>query len=123
MKFSAAILILLLGTNCTGISIQSTFSGYSSNPAKQYSNSSLVGMGGFAFHQNSTKGGIGQNANATKKGRACSQSYLYLVASGNSSIEAAKRNVGIQKVNAVEYENFAILGFVYHQFCTVVMGE
>lgn len=57
-----------------------------------------------------------------KIGRACSTRVLALVASGDSSIDAAKRNGYITKISSADTEYFNILG-VYGKACTVVRGE
>lgn len=59
---------------------------------------------------------------ATKTGRACANSVLGIVASGDASIEAAKRAGGITSVISVDFESKNIL-FVYASFCTVVHGN
>lgn len=57
-----------------------------------------------------------------KIGRACSTRVLALVASGDASIESAKRNGYVTKISSADTEYFNILG-VYGKACTVVRGE
>lgn len=58
----------------------------------------------------------------TKTGRACATSVLALVAVGDNSIEAAKRDGMINKVAIINYEVQNVLG-VYGTYCTVVKGD
>ncbi len=57
-----------------------------------------------------------------KIGRACSTRVLAIVASGDASIESAKRNGYITKISSADTEYFNILG-LYGKACTVVRGE
>ncbi|GIW45426.1 MAG: hypothetical protein KatS3mg077_2708 [Candidatus Binatia bacterium] len=59
---------------------------------------------------------------ATKQGRACAQSILGLVASGDASIEAAAKAGGIKQIVSVDHESHHILGIV-GSFCTIVRGN
>jgi hypothetical protein len=59
---------------------------------------------------------------ATKRGESCAHSVLGLVAFGDASIAAAKRNSGIRVVSSVDGDNLSILG-VYAKYCTIVTGE
>jgi len=51
-----------------------------------------------------------------------SKSYVGLVATGDSSIEAALRNSGIKTIHYVDWDAFNILG-VYGEYKCVVFGE
>lgn len=64
---------------------------------------------------------VTDNAKANKLGRACATNILSIYASGDASIEAAKKEGGITKVAYVDYEmeNYVVYGKV----CTVVRGE
>jgi hypothetical protein len=66
-------------------------------------------------------GEIGTAA-STKIGEACVSSILGVVATGDSSIEAAKKAGGITQVSHVDHEQFAVLG-VYATSCTIVHGS
>lgn len=57
-----------------------------------------------------------------KKGMACQTSILGAVATGDASIEAAKKAGGITKVTSVDATSNSILGF-YAKYCTVVRGN
>lgn len=58
----------------------------------------------------------------TKTGEACVSSILGLVATGDGSIEAAKKAGGITQVSHIDHEQFAVLG-VYATSCTIVHGS
>jgi hypothetical protein len=45
-----------------------------------------------------------------------------LVATGDASIEAAKRAGGIQEVASVDHQSTSILG-IMGEFCTIVRGK
>ncbi len=61
-------------------------------------------------------------AGASKTGKACTQNILGFFASGDNSIEAAKKNGGISTVASVDYDIFRVLGF-YGTACTIVKGN
>lgn len=62
------------------------------------------------------------NATGMKTGQACSTSILALIATGDSSIAAAKANGGISQVSSVDWNVSNILG-IYGEYCTVVHGS
>ena len=62
------------------------------------------------------------NAAATKEGKACAQTILGLVATGDASISAAKAAGGITEVAHVDHTAHSILGVVA-DFCTIVKGK
>jgi len=69
------------------------------------------------------KMGVQDNGGPTgKEGRACMTSVLALVATGDASIDAAKRDGGITNVSTVNYEVSNVLG-IYGKYCTVVQGS
>lgn len=59
---------------------------------------------------------------STRTGEACAQSVLGLVAVGDASIHAAKRNGQITNVATVDHKTTNVAYF-FGQFCTVVRGE
>jgi hypothetical protein len=65
---------------------------------------------------------VSSGQNSEKIGRACNYNILGLVAVGDGSVYAAKKNVDIKNVASVDvyYEN--ILG-VYGRACTIVHGN
>jgi hypothetical protein len=58
----------------------------------------------------------------TAQGESCATSILGLIATGDASIETAKKNGGIAQVTAIDHKSNSILGF-YAKFCTVVYGK
>lgn len=58
-----------------------------------------------------------------KKGVACSQDILKLVAWGDATQAAAAKQGGITEVVGLDFDNTAILGFIWTQSCTVVYGH
>ena len=57
-----------------------------------------------------------------KEGRACAQSILMLVATGDASIKAAAANGGITKIASVDHYSRSVLGII-GDFCTIVRGS
>ena len=53
-------------------------------------------------------------------GKSCARVFLAVIAWGDASIAAAKRNGGITDVTTVDHESFNLIGF--GSFCTVVHG-
>lgn len=62
------------------------------------------------------------HSEAPKVGKACAQSILGLVATGDASIEAAKKAGGITDVAYVDHTASNILGIV-GEWCTIVRGK
>jgi hypothetical protein len=62
------------------------------------------------------------NAAVTKEGKACAQTILGLVATGDASISAAKAAGGITEVAHVDHSAKSILGII-GDFCTIVKGK
>lgn len=56
-----------------------------------------------------------------KVGEACANTFLALFATGDASIETAKRNGGITEVTTVDHRSRNIIGF--GSFCTIVTGS
>jgi hypothetical protein len=56
------------------------------------------------------------------KGEACASSILGIVATGDASINTAKKNGGIVQVVAIDHTSNNILGF-YAKYCTIVYGK
>lgn len=57
-----------------------------------------------------------------KVGEACASSILGVVATGDSSIEAARRAGGITSIASIDEKNTGILG-IYATHCTIVRGK
>lgn len=62
------------------------------------------------------------NQAGNRVGEACATSILGLVATGDASIEAARRNGGITMITSADDSIMSILG-VYAKYCTVVRGR
>ncbi len=62
------------------------------------------------------------NQAGNRVGEACGTSILGWVATGDSSIEAARRAGGITMVSSVDNYASSILG-VYAKYCTIVRGR
>ncbi len=58
----------------------------------------------------------------SKEGRACAQSILGLVATGDASIKAAAQDGGISNIGSVDHYTRNILG-ILGEFCTIVRGS
>ena len=65
---------------------------------------------------------VENGAAVTKTGKACAQSYLTMVATGDASVQAAKANGGITQVAEVDHSAKNILG-IFGEFCTIVKGS
>ena len=65
--------------------------------------------------------GPGDGMDASRKGEACASVFLALFASGDASIETAKRQGGIREVTTVDHHSTNVLGF--GKFCTIVYGK
>ncbi|MCB1179501.1 MAG: TRL-like family protein [Leptospiraceae bacterium] len=117
-------LIFLSGfVGCTGLNVLYPIFP-NTNPAKEYAHPTTMLRGGAFYHVNSVVGAIGNKVDGSLvTGTSCSMAILFIYAGGDSSIEAAKKDKNIQKVARVEYEEKAILGSVYHTFCTKVTGS
>jgi hypothetical protein len=59
---------------------------------------------------------------ATKEGKACAQSILGWVATGDASVTAAKAAGGITNVSTIDHTAKNILGII-GEWCTVVKGS
>ncbi len=72
----------------------------------------------------SVKGGIlaTEAYGGSARGEACATSILGAIATGDASIDAAKKNGGIAQVVAVDHSSESILGF-YAKYCTIVYGK
>ena len=57
-----------------------------------------------------------------KEGRACVQSILGLIATGDASIKEAARDGGITQIGSVDHYTRNILG-ILGEFCTIVRGS
>lgn len=69
-----------------------------------------------------TWGGDAEAGGGFKQGKSCAQAFLGMVATGDASVEAAKRAGGIKEVASVDHYSHSILGIV-GEFCTIVTGQ
>lgn len=71
----------------------------------------------------SVKGGITTTGNTgSKTGRACAQSILGLVNTGDASIETARKAGGITQIATVDYETTGAFP-LYGKNCLIVTGS
>ena len=78
---------------------------------------------GFILIDNTLPMQVGDNSvKSSKVGTAMSQSYLGIIAVGDSSIQTACKNGGITKISHVDWKVHNILGFV-GEYTTTVYGE
>ncbi|MCB1174483.1 MAG: TRL-like family protein [Leptospiraceae bacterium] len=118
------ILLFISQSQCTGVSPLHSYinNPHRTNPAREYGHAAILSKGGLFYHRGLIAGQTG-NAKRVKSGQACSHAILWLAAFGNSGLNQARKNGQLTKIALVEYEVFAIGGFVYHRFCTRVHGE
>ncbi|MBK6605881.1 MAG: TRL-like family protein [Leptospiraceae bacterium] len=123
-SLSVLIGAVVLLSSCTGVNLRSWPIPMSPNthPIESYSEGGVLLKGGVFYHFGSSVSYSGQ-AKLEKSGRACSHSFLYLVAFGSSRIYDAKVDGAINHIGMIEEEVLAILGGFYHRHCTVVVGE
>lgn len=76
------------------------------------------------FLYNDTKAGLTASSNQTgnRIGEACVTSILGLVATGDASIETARRNGGVTMISSVDESVNSIMG-VYTKYCSIVRGR
>lgn len=65
---------------------------------------------------------VSDNKTGNRVGEACAQSILGLVATGDASVETARRNGGITLISSVDADTENYLG-LYSKYCTVVRGR
>lgn len=59
----------------------------------------------------------------SKSGTACATGYMGLFSTGDMSLETAKKNAGITRVDTLDYQTTTILLGLYAVNCTVVTGN
>jgi hypothetical protein len=77
---------------------------------------------GYAAITDFKEGVMATSANGNKTGTACATNILGFYASGDASIESAKKAGGINAVASVDRHFNNILGF-YGKMCTIVKGN
>ena len=65
---------------------------------------------------------VGTGSVINKSGEACATNILGIMATGDASIDAAKKAGGITTVSSVDHSSTMVL-MVYGQYCTVVKGN
>ncbi len=65
---------------------------------------------------------VGAYLETTKRGEACLTNILGLIATGDASIDAAKKAGNITRIASIEASQARVLGY-YARFCTVVIGD
>jgi hypothetical protein len=131
MKFKKAIvsfffLAIINLVNCTGVNIiNSVIFTPSTHPIDGHDSlGKFLYNGGFLYYKGNFPGQRSKDLVIDiKKGEACVSSYLYLYATGDSSIQSAKKNANIKNIYQVQYSVLAYGSFLYHKQCTIVYGE
>jgi hypothetical protein len=71
-----------------------------------------------------THAGLGATSNqaGNRVGEACASTVLGLIAGGDASIEAARRNGGITMISSVDEHSKSVFG-IWAEYCTIVRGR
>ena len=77
---------------------------------------------GVAFTNGSNGVTANNNVSPSKSGKACMNSIFGLVAWGDASVAAAKRDAQIKDIATMDYTAFNVLG-IWGEYCTVVKGQ
>ena len=76
-----------------------------------------------ALFTNGTAGvAANNNVSPAKEGKACMNSIFGLVAWGDASVGAAKRDAQIKDIATMDYTSYNVLG-IWGEYCTVVKGQ
>jgi hypothetical protein len=65
---------------------------------------------------------VSSNQAGNRVGQSCANSYLGLIASGDASVESARRAGGITLITSVDAQTSNIL-FFWSKYCTIVRGR
>ncbi len=79
-------------------------------------------VNGLFYTNVQTAGGATEAYGGSARGEACATSILGAFASGDASIDAAKKNGGIAQVTTVDHSATSYVGF-YAKYCTIVYGK
>lgn len=79
-------------------------------------------VSGFLYTDVNSGIAVTANTKGEKVGQACSQTVLGWFATGDSSIDTARRNGGVTSIVSVDAKAWSILG-VYGKYCTIVRGN
>lgn len=77
---------------------------------------------GALYREDNYPGKLGK-ADGPVQGKACAFSYLYLVSTGDASIEEAKRVSKITKIRSIDIQVHSILTFFVIRHCLILTGE
>ncbi|TGL04572.1 TRL-like family protein [Leptospira levettii] len=77
---------------------------------------------GSLYREDNYPGKLGK-AEGSVEGKACAFSYLYLISTGDASIEEAKRISNITKIRSIDIQVHSILTFVVVRHCLILTGE
>ncbi|MBL0953431.1 MAG: TRL-like family protein [Leptospira sp.] len=77
---------------------------------------------GSLYREDNYPGKLGK-AEGSVEGKACAFSYLYLISTGDASIEEAKRISNITKIRSIDIQVHSILTFVIVRHCLILTGE
>lgn len=77
---------------------------------------------GALYREDNYPGKLGK-ADGMVQGKACAFSYLYLVSTGDASIEEAKRVSKITKIRSIDIQVHSILTFFVIRHCLILTGE
>ncbi|KKS39537.1 MAG: hypothetical protein UV02_C0066G0008 [Candidatus Kuenenbacteria bacterium GW2011_GWA2_42_15] len=76
----------------------------------------------FTSWNDTISGAVDNTVEEERSGKSCASNVLGIVATGDSSIDNAKRQAGITQVSYADTTYFNILG-IYQEGCTVVRGR
>jgi hypothetical protein len=79
-------------------------------------------VNGFVYSDLHSSVAATSNQAGNRVGEACATSILGIYASGDASIEAARRNGGITLISSVDESSNSYVG-VYAKYCTIVRGR
>ncbi|MCW7504725.1 TRL-like family protein [Leptospira paudalimensis] len=77
---------------------------------------------GSIYREDNYPGKLGK-AEGSVEGKACAFSYLYLISTGDASIEEAKRISNITRIRSIDIQVHSILTFVIVRHCLILTGE
>jgi hypothetical protein len=76
---------------------------------------------GFVYSDILSSESVTSNQAGNRVGEACAQSYFGLVATGDASVETARRNGGITQISSVDGKTESYI--VYAKYCVIVRGR
>ena len=77
---------------------------------------------GFLYSDVQSPAAATSNQAGNRVGEACASSILGLVATGDATIETARRNGGITMITSVDDSTTSYFG-IYAKYCTIVRGR